>query len=885
MLIKLREWINNNKKKTLALGFLLLLIFLFLLSLILGNINKSTPAPGYNTQQSQSGFEAPKVSFNQYTAINGVTPPVVPQTVKAYTFKNNFTDSDIKSFAGKLGLTDYKTTNTNYVIVSNSKDMHKRGIISFDKVTGSFVFQSFADLKPSSYTPSMPVGAEALAMLSDLGISDPTLKCPITYQEKNIPFTFVECHRDWNTIGSPILSPIGLLNIPETTSLSSLQEGTVDKNTPVDPNITNVLNNGVLQPNSTGKVRPNDFNTVTVAIDPKGFIRSIDSNLRIIDQTKTTTKQANQLITPQQAYQKLRNHNNIAFSLTIPSGSGTIDWQKVYPENLANSQTATITDETLSYIEKPQDTQQSNFVPMYVFRGYATLDSGYRVTFVQMVPALTNNNTFLTDNLKQSTSQNIQQTTKIAITKDRPSLLSFLNSFLSRLTHPVYAQNEGLQLKTFNPTGVVTQSPPYNTLNPTTVPPDNSQNPNITPPVNPQTPQDVPIPGNFGCNKANSGLGQTDNVVINVSGLGKLIFAVPSGKSKLGENHTFYFQYANFPVSNINDVRKALYTAVSQQAAILLAAKINKIGVSGNHTINTFDVSTSAGVKRLIENYPSLDPKDFYSNPYDSANQFFADMQNAIIYPESFGASGNNLINLEPQISQIVASAVQNNQLAALAGQPNLFPSSTLDHLSWVLFDQPGLHGYACYVSGASPVVFVYSSVKESIHITLPQSTTYMDPASTTNQWDVLANPNGLLQLNTTDQIVLKSLYYEYNSAVSFTNPQAGFIVTNDNWKSTILTIANKLGLNKEETNTALAEVQNVISTLPNSKYIKISLADTKELNSKLSLIIMPTPQYIYRFNFLITPVSENTTLVSPKLDSIQRGGLTVVEIGARELK
>jgi|GEM_PF-3975303 len=863
---KVTFWWEGNKKKAIVIAICILIILLIAGSIIILTHKTANP-PSHTSitlkQQHQTAIQtthpAPTINFQQYTTLPGITPFTIPQTINAYTFKNNFTNTAILSIAAKFGLTNIKTTNDNSLVVFNTTDIHHRGVMAFDKVSGSFTYQSFADVKPTSYTTGMQPAAEAQAILQDIGLWDSTLSCSITYQQKNIAYTYVECHRDWKKIGAPIYNPIGLLNISEETPLASLAEGAVDENTPEDPTITNVQLNGIGQPNAEGKARPNDFNTVTIAISPEGDIMDMVSNLRWFDPTKTTTVAQNQLYTRQQAISRLQNHLAV-FSLTIPAGSGAVDLTKVYPSNQAFSSNATITDEQFAYIEKPEGILQTHFVPMYIFRGYTTLSSGYRVNFVQMIPALLDQTTFLSMNTTRASKRSLIST--------------LMASIISQLSPQAFAQtpipDSGLQLRSFDLT-------PTTLNNPTDVPitPTNSLTPTVKPTLSPSK--------NLVCNFG------VANETITIPGLGQMSL------SRSGNTYQFVSTNTDFPINSIQDVLNALSNAASQQYAILIASMLQQFLPEGSHTMDGYDLSTTDGVKQLLTNDSKfatipLPPKDVIgvssvgvegdnksiSNPYQL--DAFA-LKNASPFTI---LNTTSVQSVQQQILPILASAIQNNQLATLANQDNPFPANMISELDFVTFIQKSFAGQRCYVTGNSPLLFVYSPIKQVVHITLPSSTTYMDPSSTNLQWDVITNPNGTLQVGQASRVVSQNLYFEYNPSVTLSPTLTGYIFPLSQWQSRLHLIARQLGLTINETAALQREAGNIIKILPTAPYVRFSFANQHELEKKLPLSISPQPTHIYRFDILITPLSQAKAVQEPQLQPLQRNGLTVIEIGAR---
>ncbi|MDP2959780.1 MAG: hypothetical protein Q8N71_00015, partial [candidate division Zixibacteria bacterium] len=320
--------------------------------------------------------------------------PVVPSLVKAYTFKTNYSLKESLAFGGKFGLYEYQPEG-DFVIFHNFTQPENIGILTFNLKTGSYFLQSYGSLKVDS-PPGTPPTESVRNFLLTRGLIDETVLCNITYQNKeinqvfaNTPPTYIECHRDWEKVGLPILGFPGVLNIPEGQRLTDITKtyvGRIEETAPDDPNIINTSTK------QDGKIRPYDFNTLTVLLAQDGRILNIESNLRPITQAKDNTPP--DLLTPQEALDQFLSHNS-QLSLTIPAGSGVVDWKKVYPDNQAKAKKATIQDYLLTYLEKPSQVEQTNLVPHYLIRGTAQLESGYFVQFVETIPALKTKLSFL----------------------------------------------------------------------------------------------------------------------------------------------------------------------------------------------------------------------------------------------------------------------------------------------------------------------------------------------------------------------------------------------------------------------------------------------------------------------------------------------------------
>ncbi len=810
-------------------------------------------------------YPAPTVNFHTYSSAPNVITPVVPQTLSAYTMKSNFTKDEILSFAQKLGLTDFQSTNTHYDMVSNRTDVYHRGILVFDRLSGTFDYQSYADTTPTNYVSGMNPQEEAMAMLSQLGIADATVSCPITYQMKTTPSTYVECHRDWDKIGAPIYNPIGLLNIPENIPLSTLQVGEVNAQSPADHNIINVISNGISQPEATGKARPNDFNTLTVVVTPNGMIHEIDSKLRWIDSTKTQTFQPDKLLSPQVAQKRLENHL-ASFSLTIPSGSGVINWQSVYPNNQAFATNATITDEQLAYIEKPDDAVQTNFVPMYVFRGYTTLNSGYRVNFVQMVPAMTNLTTFLSEN------------TAFNLSSSWTSLMDKMTTFFASVIPPVFAQTQNpnsLQLKTFQITPTVaTTTASEILLTPTLIPSETYSN-----------------SGTVECNASGMTRGA---ITLNVPGVGTVLV-----QSDAKTPHSFNIVSRSVPINALAAIKDTFYKTVEQQYDINVAKYLVQNKSIYQYIKNTEDVKTlffyiNSGMisTGIASNAINPIPPGYGTCPVNIPYQ-----RSAPLYNCASEGSGNVFLS-SPQIASFVPevevnannvandiyAAIQNNQISIIAAKSDLFSSSTLTYLGWVfLKSNIGVSNttISCHISGVSPALFLYPQNTKVVKVKSGATLTYTDPTVVNNTWKVTAQPNGHLQTNGMNR---DELYYEYDpNSVHFTTPQQGYIVNKTDLVSFIKQLATKMGLNDNESTALLADVTRSAQTITTSE-VKVSFVSPKELARYLPLTIFPSPDHIYRIQLLLEPVTTSQQLTAPILPKIMRAGFTVVEVGAREV-
>lgn len=382
-----------SKKILLIAGILILLLFLVLLLLITqkNNTPLSQNPPGMgrtatNSLQNQNAGTSsvlptsapvPKMSFDSFEKTATVPDkPAGPDVLKLYNFRTGIPEAEVRALGNKLGLTQFKRNN-NTVIVYNLDNTLSRGYLQFNLDTGAYSFSSYGAF-PSNISTQETPNTAVWNYLTNLGLIDETVTCPVTYERKElVGVTFVECHRDWTAAGLPILNFAGLLNIPAATPLSDLKVGVSDQNMPDDISIINTSTG------QDGKKRPDDYNTVTVAISQDGEILSIQSNLRQLSGSKTIP--ADNLMTADEAWQQLKSGNGQLSFIAPQDSPSQVNWEELFPGNQALHLNAKVTDFMLVYLEHP--TQAKLLTPTYLVRGTATLPSGNTTVFIQAVPA------------------------------------------------------------------------------------------------------------------------------------------------------------------------------------------------------------------------------------------------------------------------------------------------------------------------------------------------------------------------------------------------------------------------------------------------------------------------------------------------------------------
>ncbi|MCL5970837.1 MAG: hypothetical protein M1450_05055 [Patescibacteria group bacterium] len=831
---------SNLKVRLLIAVVPVMLVLLFIIFLFTSSRQTKSPGSGITVTpreneeasfiRKNSSMNAPRVYFKNYK--NNSSPLIIPDTIKTFTLKNNFSTQEVLDFAQKLGFKKYNQTGVKTMVISDIEDLDKRGILSFNKDTGSFYFESYGVLKPVGYVPSQQPILEAELFLKDLGIYDNTISCTNTYQRRDIPvdITYVECHRDWKKTEIPVLNLGGILTLSENEKITDLFVGKIDESSVEDTAISNVKDRaGNILKDYDKKSRPDDFNSVTFGIAKDGRILTVVSNLRFVDK-QTVLSSKKDIITPEEALTAFQNHK-AQFSLTIPTGTGTVEWKKVYPDNKAISENAVINDISLAFLEKPAGSVQSEYKPYYLIRGTAVLESGYSVKFVEVVSAL--------------------KTDTALLLKDK--------EVAGAKTKSNEDGNPNLQLDTFNPESATT------TLTPASAPPSPT----------PTVPSGPPVT----CDLQNS-IGEIN---LDVPGYGTLTIVMKNA-------HTFFLKKETATQDEIKNARRALYKAVQEQYKINVAkwVKANEdySGLANlKSTLKTVDnVKTffEGTIDQIYDNtcqQISLDPNNTREAPY-------------VCYYEELFTRKKSPNTLTQEMTNEVAAwflaDLQNigtsnaKALDEYSAKADLFPDITLQtfHYVFILPRPVDEDHFKCILTAYSPAIFLYPEETTKISVQTGAPLIYSDPSISSNIWNIISSPDGTINQG---GIKRNNLYYEYDkSKVVFSEPSTGFIIKTDQWKDFIKNnLSQKLGLNSKETESLIVEIQNSLIGTQRSQYLKLSLIPKSELNKKLPLTINPKPDNIYRINIFIKPLNTYQSIQSPKINQIKRNGFTVVEVGA----
>ncbi len=844
-----KSWLRSSKGKKVAV-LCGISVFLFLISIFIYSPKKNTVSKKQITSKENpksTSLSAPILEFDNYTF--SAAYPQVPDTLQLYNLKTELTTADIRALGHAFGLREEKTLTNPFIMMANTTDTESMGILIVNRNTGTFSFQSYGLHKPQNNTDTTP-STVAQKYLQQIGVDDGTLTRAVTYKQKEYPtVTFVEFHRDWEKTALPILNPIGLLNLPEGKPLTTLQLGETEPFTLKNPSIIATSNN------EQGTMRPNDFNTVTVAVSTEGTILSIESNLRKISEKSQVSK--NDLLTPEDALEQFMQTGG-DFALTIPAGTGPVSWEKVYPENLAKAENAIITDYILTYLENPPSVTQKSLVPMYTIRGIATLKSGYTVRFLQTLPALKSGHSIFTYSRK-------------AVAGAKTKLLAQENK-------------KSLQLEPYYPTGVTGTVP-----SPTRVAGGEIEYPPLTPTPTVKYPL-------TSCPAWTNGTTTT----IQIAGLGQMVVAINQTfyndtRREYDRHgaHTFFFRSATFPVSDIEDVKNKFYFGANDLTKPPGPFE-KQLMINVAKRAPDFSATTEEQMYGLFRqlNFPLT------NQPCDASSRSLEpmappDVRNCNASPDS--PEGKNmdlprLKKLETNVAKRLLQAKQAGTLQSLANEPNVFPSATMQAFGYIFgnatpytyWDDTQDRFKACYITGTSPVLYLYPEKETTVTVQTHAPLTYTDPQTVNNTWVVTADPLGMISSDTNFR--RPYLYYEYDkNDVSFTESKEGWIISKEKYESFIReTFANVVGLHEKETQTMINEIRNVLadtnaSSLP---YLKVSVVPLGEVTTKLPLSISPEPKRIYRLHLGISLLEKKENSKEPTLQKIIRDGFTAVELG-----
>lgn len=319
-------------------------------------------------QEQPATHTASRVTFDAVSMPQ--TANVAQQNVTVYRF-DTYDADDVDRMAAVLGLTERKVEG-GATIAYNTVNPKQQGWLMVDEKNGVLTYRYFGN--EAQQTSGTTATARAQSFLNNLGVIDDLVDCSITYQKTSMPdVTMVECHRDWQRTGLPILNFVGLINVPETTPLTAMKMGRVHEGGPDDPSIVNTSTG------QEGQSRPSDFNTATVSVHADGTILGFTSNIREISGEQQIA--AADMIPVEDVRQKIVRGETEMFFIR-PEGNAIVDWNAFFATTTGRG--ARITDLMLAYVEIPG--KQEYLAPMYIARGTAQMGN-YKATFIAAHPA------------------------------------------------------------------------------------------------------------------------------------------------------------------------------------------------------------------------------------------------------------------------------------------------------------------------------------------------------------------------------------------------------------------------------------------------------------------------------------------------------------------
>lgn len=349
-------------------------------------ITKDTTAPSdnqnHNNQEkiaekiAREALPLPKVQVKNY--ILQTELPESPSELKIYRLKTHFTDDEIENMASTLGFSTFKDEK---IVIEKNKDglvqvfdLTHELYLAVNNGTGTMFFSSEHGIPAptqvdTSGDAQQAAQQNALAFVRSLGFTQPCLKPISSYAMKSQPNTTnIEIRCEWQTMGAPIVSYFGILNLPLDKALNNISLGEI-------PSYTG----------SPDSVRPNDFNTIIVQEDTRsGNITGFSSNIpQVLSEISVNQ---HQIVPPHQGFNNLQ-HNQKQFAFVAPQGNGFTNLENVYINGTARADSVNVTDFMLAYPVTP-NVPQEYLCPEWVTRSRGRLESGYDGLFVESMKAV-----------------------------------------------------------------------------------------------------------------------------------------------------------------------------------------------------------------------------------------------------------------------------------------------------------------------------------------------------------------------------------------------------------------------------------------------------------------------------------------------------------------
>lgn len=317
----------------------------------------------------------PTITIGRHTLVTQL--PTQPSSIAIHELKKNYSIDEIKDLALTLGFASIDGVERGENLV-HVYDIDSSSYVSMNPETGRFTYLSETGFRPAfPATSPLQLGKN---IASQIGIDNPALKPFATYMRDDDKgdYLYIELHNQWDAFGGPILNPLGMLNLKENTDITSVALGSIQGAPYKNVHITDTSDN------TDGYARRSDFNTITVKYLPSdGRVYGLSSNIPKI--LKTETLPSSTIMSPTQAYNNYIS-GKTTFSAVGPSGVGSANLNDIYSNNLAKAASVDVTDIEYIYATGPQTTP-AWWCPVYVFRSFGKIQTGFESQFVHTVPA------------------------------------------------------------------------------------------------------------------------------------------------------------------------------------------------------------------------------------------------------------------------------------------------------------------------------------------------------------------------------------------------------------------------------------------------------------------------------------------------------------------
>ncbi len=778
--------------------------------------------PVETTSKDNAGARsAPKFNVGRYTV--ATTLPFLPAQTKIYTFKNSFSEPETLALAQKLLSSDAQLIATSEGVRTYNSAF---GYLVFNTKTGTFALNSVGSATPLEQLKTITDIRPALTnyLKDSLQIIDETTTLTAYYQRNTTPdVTYYEFHRDQEQMGLQIINPIGVANLTEDVQLQKVSLNSFAADAANDATI-------ILASDTPGKARRSDFNTLTVGVNSAGAIISIESNLRPIESSDYVTGLALSILSPDEAIEELQNKGSY-FNITVPSGQGNIDYDKVYLNNELKTQEAVITDMALSFIEKPANVVQRYLQPVYIVRGYAETETGVRVKFVQTIPAV-------------SSLEDTEAT--------------------SFFVKPAFALDQEIQIPCPNGSGTCT----FETFKNTPTPPQNPTPTTIAPsPTTPQSPSITPPPPSTDkCVIYNlAGDLIEEGRPIFVAGIGTVYYFSNLASGPLVVENSVHDQYSN-PQEGDASLASLPFEERIQNELLAIGAEIminepSRVAYGSNG----LDLKKLYALTTDIQNLPNVD----YGNGVGERALYWDHVANTL-YLERF-----NLTSLTSHPTPLSDAGLTNETIWLARRNATQFGIQSRTYNNFRVDSK------CRWLSTISPLLFFYPEKPMLVNFSFDHNhVAYVDPYLKKNL-TFNAQPDGTLSFN--NGLTRDRLHYEY-SDVRFAQPKNGWIISSDKIVEKAQSIAHDLRLTSQETTALLKEMYRVEGDLQQNKNVFMGLLDEAEVSRQLPFRLSPAPTTVRRVHIYLEPVATAQTtpgVVAPKLSPIERKGFTIIELGA----